>query len=182
MTVLVRKVEPAAWKATADGIHVTEVAADFVFTKNTSREIATERCTLSFWRFDPTTRGWEDEAALAIAGGWKTINDGLYIVVLEENIVRDAGIALRESAGETRVDDLRDHHVDAEALDIGRLNVMAKIIADTIRNAGRVVARSRGDLLTLLANAAEARRLQLAQLPKDLQAQVSGHLNSRKQS
>ena len=172
-TVLVRKVELAVWTDVSGGFSGTEVPAAVV----QSKDFLAKGNALSFWRFDPTTTTWQDDAILAVVGRWTRL-DGVHLVYLDEAAF-PSGVRLAPSPGDTCFEQLRSHHADASKLDARRLAAVAECIAEHARGGKNVITKNREEVIDLLVTATRDRRMiKVDHLPKALKDAVNERLST----
>lgn len=174
--ILVRKVELSVWDPIPEGFAAEEVPAG-VLWKGTDLRAADNE--LSFWRFDASDPRWKANAILAIAGGWKALNDNLHFAWVDEDPVTRDGVVLRPSSGNTIFGDLKDYHVDAVMLDLTRLATIARHLARGIRNAEQFDTATRQEILDHLADAVAAGRIRPDNMPQKLREPVLAELERR---
>lgn len=173
---LVRRVESLGrWDHVPPDFAPDEVPAD-VLTQG--GDLKTRNNELSFWCFDPHP-DWERDAVLAILGTWKTLNDGLHVAWVEQQLLQDEGVRLKPSRGRTFFADLQDRHVDAVVLDAHRLAKVACLVALAIRQRAQYLTLTRAEIAARLAEAVESRRIQPDNMPAELRAAVTAELEAR---
>ena len=125
---LIRKVTRAKWDPNSE-LSVGEISADAV-----TRDLRTQRNSLSFWRCRMETNGDVKDVALAIAAARDQV-DTIDIVWLAEDELRTDGQRLRNSEGRTPVTELVGLHVDVYRLDYVRLGQIAgRIVTATVHD------------------------------------------------
>jgi hypothetical protein len=163
--MLARKINRSKWGPKHDLRH-DAIRADAV-----TGCLKTMDDTLSMWRCKDDLNDLND-VFLALATGPK--NDGfdtLDIVVVPENTLEDAEIAMEPTEGATAIRELRSRHVDLIALDLDKLAALARIIASQVRNSG-VKRLTEGQIKQLVTDAANSGRVQLDELPKQLREKL----------
>ena len=173
--VLVRKIELSTWTQVPEGFAADKVPAELLSKCSDLKAIGNE---LSFWRFDASDVAWRGEATLAIVGGWKKL-DGLHVAWMEEDALLAAGITLEPSAGETILAELKNNHVDAVRLDLSRLATIARHLALAIRSGSQFHTSTQQELAVQLADAVEAKRVKLPNMPQKLGEPVQVELARR---
>jgi hypothetical protein len=122
MPLLVRRISRAKW----DNIQDNDVCADAI-----TNCLKTFNNDLSVWRI--TTEDDLNEAILAlITGSRQTQLSTLHYVLIEENLVINTGLSLRESNGDTVVSELINKHRDIENLTYIKLGKVKDLIINAI--------------------------------------------------
>ena len=175
MAFLVRRVSSEWWEQTT-GFGDFEVCGDR-FTAKKHHDLRTRDNTLSFWRADNANKddGLAD-VALAIGSGFAE-PDGIDLVWFEETtLTTKSSVDLADTPGQTFVSDLENRHVDARALDSGKLHEIATVIAKAIRSDDSVLKFTRKEILTLIARAVDGKRVRLENLKQKMKESVASEL------
>lgn len=125
MPCLVRKVTRAKWDR-RDGLAEEEIPADAV-----TADLRTADNALSFWKCETPSYDEICQTVLALATAAQRI-DRLDVAWVEEDTFHAHSISLNPSAGRTPVANLRSRHVDVEKLDMGRLSIVATLLAEAL--------------------------------------------------
>lgn len=166
--VLVRKITRAKWEA-SPLLAPSEISADAV-----TADLRTTANTLSFWRCDSGERHDLESAVLALAAAADR-SDRMDIIYLDEQLVRDGGLALRSSPGATPVAILRERHVDVERLDAVRLGTVAAMIAAAHREkASRTMTKR--EVIGVVAQAVRRDLLRVSDLKGKMRDEVEAAL------
>jgi len=172
---LVRKISRAKWEPKTD-LEPTFIAADAV-----TIDLRTSNNRLSFWECGHDEEGIEvSKVAVALAGGLER-PDRIDIAWVEKQLVESIGIKFEKTEGDTPVTDLKGLHLDAISLDLSRMEKLARILAEVIRNDGNHRRLTKEDILELLSQAVQEGRLCLNDF-KDEQAKLREALKSRLES
>lgn len=128
--------------------------------------------TLSFWRCSADT---DDIAQIALAlalGTDKDRLDAFDVVLLRRDAFEAAGFILNPnpSTAETKMDDMKDRHVDMEQLTLARLSAVASSIADKVKGNVNTYRFTRGQLLNLIVAAVDTKRIDRDGLGPDARA------------
>lgn len=164
MALLTRKISLPKW-SDARELAAGEIAADAV-----TADLRTQGNALSFWRCSQPTREELEQTVLAIAAGAERL-DRFDIAWLDEEGVRNAGLATRDTAGLTPAIELKDRHVDIERLDLERLSRLARLTADAIQN-DQHLRLPKAEVRNLLLEALRTRRVQAAHLHENLRQEL----------
>jgi hypothetical protein len=124
MPILVRRINRAKWDNLEED---DDVCADAITSC-----LKTSNNDLSVWRI--TSEEELDQAILAlITGGKQTQLNTLHYVLIEEDLLIDHGLSLKESPGDTAVDELVYTHRDIEKLTYLKLGKIKDLIINSIR-------------------------------------------------
>lgn len=165
---LVRKVNAEHWRERAEGVPAGDVPADLVTGK--SGELRTSGNTLSLWRFDGDPADWVVDAALVVSG---KLPDSISICWIDEDAVQGAQIEVKPSEGKTFFALHREKHVDLINLGSRRLSDVARLIFEAIDQRGQVREFTKREVLEGFARAAREKRIQLANLPRELSSEIA---------
>ncbi len=168
MPVLARKIARAKWEPKSE-LGEVEIAADAVTT-----DLKTTGNTLSFWRCDSSSADDLKRAVLALTAAADR-PDRLDVVYLEEQAVRESGIAMRDTMGDTPVETLREHHVDVEMLDLTRLAKVAQMVADAHRSRASHTMTKR-HVVDLVVQAVKDGLVKVAHLKDKMREEVEARL------
>jgi hypothetical protein len=168
MSVLARKIARAKWERKPD-LGGSEIAADAV-----TADLKTTGNTLSFWRCESSAADDLKRAVLALAAAADR-PDRLDVVYLEEQAVRQSGLALRNTTGDTPVETLREHHVDVEKLDLTRLAKVAQMVADAHRSSASHTMTKK-QVVDLVVHAVEDGLVNVTDLKEKMKEEVEARL------
>ena len=168
MSVLARKITRAKWEQKAD-LAVGEIAADAVTV-----DLKTTGNTLSFWRCLSAATDDLKRASLALAAGSDRV-DRLDVIYLDEHAIRGAGVGTKDTPGNTPVSSLREHHVDAEKLDLTRLGMIAQMVAQAHRT-NAALSMTRKEVVELVVHAVRAKLVALEELKGEMKEKVRAQL------
>ena len=155
MHVLVKKLNAAPWKILG-AVRVEDIPAD-----RFGSCLKTKGNTLSVWRCQENSL---DEAVLAIVAANDYL-DTFDIVVFSEDELGEAGLDVRETRGETPIDDLADTHRDIVDMTYSSLGAIGRLIVakfaheDTIGSRVSVRRYSKGQLKKIVLSAISENRL-----------------------
>ncbi len=90
------------------------------------------------------------------------------IAWIEKQEAEDNGIKFEATAGNTVVENLQEMHIDAIELDLGKLGMIAELIADAVRNKSQVKRFTPGDVSNLIKHAVETGRIDPEDLRDDM--------------
>ena len=161
---LARKITRAKWEAKRE-LSVDEISADAI-----TSDLRTQDNSLSFWRCGIEEPVKLEEAVLAIAAARDSV-DRLDIVWLADDELKNDGQTLKNSKGQTPIDELADLHVDICRLDYVRLGKVANRVNSAIKQ-NRFQRLKRSYVKRLLTEAVGQGRIDLARLQQKVQAEV----------
>ncbi len=162
---LARKISRAKWDE-RDELADGEIAADAV-----TGDLRTRGNALSLWLCGSGGDSEIRSVVLALAAAGDRL-DKFDIAWVPVSDLERAGISLKSTAGETRVAELRNRHVDAGSLDAVRLARFAEVLGTHIR-AGACRRLTRSEVLDVLRQAVRDEVLDPEELPDKLRDQVS---------
>jgi hypothetical protein len=165
---LVRRVDAERWRERVEGVPEGDVPADLITGKGGA--LNTSGNTLSLWRFDDADTDWKLDAALVVTG---KLPEAVSICWVDEDDVLAAALEVRPSEGRTYFAIHRDKHVDLINLGSRRLSDVARLIFEAIDKREQVHEFTRREVLEGFARAARDRRIQLANLPKELSSEIA---------
>lgn len=168
MSVLARKIARAKWEPKPE-LGSDEIAADAV-----TADLKTTGNTLSFWRCESSSENDLKRAVLALAAAAER-PDRLDVVYLDEQAVRESGLVTRDTAGDTPVETLREHHVDVEKLDLTRLGKVAQMVADAHRSSASHTTTKK-QVVDLVVQAVKDGVLSIADLKDKMRKEVEAKL------
>lgn len=173
MAVLARKIARAKWEPKAElgdaGIAADAVTVDLKTTGN----------TLSFWRCESSSPDDLKHAVLALAAAAER-PDRLDVVYLDEETVRQSGLATRDTNGDTPIEALRAHHVDVEKLDLTRLAKVAQMVADAHRSKASETMTKKA-VVDLVVKAVKDRLVKASDLKDRMKEEVEQRLKQEVQ-
>jgi len=151
---LIRKINKSKWYQ----INIMEdddVSADAI-----TNCLKTTGNTLSVWSIDSEED--IDEAVLAIASNLDHI-ETIDVVILNDTTLREYGISIITSTGNTPIESLREIHRDLAELTFSKLGIVKDHIVERIRN-NKIKRFTKGQLKKLLSNAINKGLLQFDDL------------------
>lgn len=123
MPYLIRRISRAKW----DEIEGGEVSADAI-----TNDLKTFQNDLSVWLI--SNREELDRAVLAlVTGGKQTKLSTLHIILIEEEMIENNGLTLKETPGDTVVASLVNSHRDISDLTYSKLGTVKDLIINGIR-------------------------------------------------
>ena len=164
MAELLRRLKsPASWQS-SEHLQPDEVSADVAC------DLLTKDSSLSVWCYDPKDPSCIEDVALALLTTGNRI-DRVFLARVEESALRDAGLTVRTSRGNSPVNDVNDKHADIVGLDLSRLALVGKLLADAVRmNRMEEVSQVRAG--ELLRKGLERRRFDLLRLQPELRRKL----------
>lgn len=170
MSVLARKITRAKWEQNPE-LGAGEIAADAA-----TGDLRTTSNTLSFWRCATAAPDDLKRAMLALAANADRV-DRLDVIYLEEEAVKDAGLATHETLGDTPVVSLRALHVDIARLDLVRLGAVARMVADAHRT-NAALRMTKKEVLDLVVSAVRGNLVGIGDLKGDMRTKVEARLDA----
>ncbi|MBF0510153.1 MAG: hypothetical protein HQK57_14665 [Deltaproteobacteria bacterium] len=158
MPFLVRKITKAKWMQ-GDIFNDADISADAV-----TNCLKTTQNALSTWQISSEYE--LPEAVLAIISNSDNC-DKIDVVCLDRDYLESQGIRCLSTPGITRVEDLKNRHVDISGLTYRSLGTVANEIAQEIRQK-RDVKYTKNDIKKLLGDAIADGRLQKENLSESL--------------
>jgi hypothetical protein len=171
LAILARKIARAKWEQNPE-LGDGEIAADAV-----TGDLRTTGNALSLWRCASSAEDDLKRAVLALAAAADR-PDKLDIVYFDEVAVREAGLAIQNTPGNTPVASLREHHVDVKRLDILRLGTMARLVAQALRADAALRMTSR-EVVELVVHAVRTGLLPVEDLKDQMKTKVAERLAER---
>ena len=168
MPVFVRMIARAKWDQDTN-LREGEIAADAI-----TGDLRTTDNRLSFWRCSAPDVHELENAALAMAAARDRL-DRLDLVYLEEAWIRQSGLEIRATPGNTPVSSLRSSHVDVDQLDLARLGAVAEMIA-TAHRSNAELKMSRLEVLAIIVKAVRDELVSIDALRGDLRLKVEAAL------
>ena len=167
---LVRKITQAKWRTQGE-LSAGEISADAV-----TADLRTRGNSLSSWQCPTEDEGDLEDAALALAAAAHQV-DTVDIVWVSKDELRSDGQTLRNTRGQTPVEELVDLHVDVCRLDYVRLGSVARRIASALEEK-RHRRLTRARVRRLLVEAVEERRVELDDLQAGIQTEIRKSLEA----
>ncbi len=143
MELLIRKINRAKWMQN-DIIKGEDVSADAI-----TNCMKTSKNTLSSWRIDSVEK--LNDAVLAIVSNHQHL-DAIDVVFLSPSELTKRGVILKNTPGQTPVNNFVEQHVDISDLTYRSLGVVADQIVDSIKTQ-KVKRYTRTSIVKLLQNA-----------------------------
>lgn len=160
MPLLVRRINRAKWEQ-IDFNSTDDVSADTI--TNCLRTFNNE---LSVWKIENMSE--LDDAILALITGSKQSKlRTLHYVIIDEALIIDNKIDLKETNGDTVVGDLVKMHKDITALTYVKLGIIKDLVIDSLLN-NRSSFFTRAKLKGLIKEAMKNGRVSKEELNKDL--------------
>ena len=128
MSILVRRINRAKWQQIINEDDTSDSSADAI-----TNCLKTTNNDLSVWKID-TIEGLENAFLALITGSQQTKLSTLHYVLLEENVVLEKGLSLKESEGDTNVVSLKNTHKDISKLTYRRLGIIKDLIIEQLKN------------------------------------------------
>ena len=128
MSVLVRRINRAKWQQIINEDDTSDSSADAI-----TNCLKTTNNDLSVWKID-TIEGLENAILALITGSQQTKLSTLYYVLLDENVVLEKGLSLKDSEGDTNVVSLKNTHKDISKLTYQRLGIIKDLIIEQLEN------------------------------------------------
>jgi hypothetical protein len=162
--MLVRKINKSNW---INKDTVTEPASADAITNC----LRTKQNELSVWHINDKTK--LEEAVLAIISGSKQEHlETIDVVMLDDDHLSKCKILTKETDGDTIVKDLKNTHIDIHSLNVSSITMIAEHIIENIKkeNCQRFTEPK---LKKLLKDAIDKKRLELTDLPANMQKKIS---------
>ena len=128
MSILVRRINRAKWQQIINEDDTSDSSADAI-----TNCLKTTNNDLSVWKID-TIEGLENAILALITGSQQTKLSTLHYVLLDENVVLEKGLSLKESEGDTNVESLKNTHKDISKLTYKRLGIIKDLIIEQLEN------------------------------------------------
>ena len=170
---LARKISLPKWKPNP-GFTEGEIPADTI-----TADLRTTDNELSVWRCgdDQPTDADIRDAALAIASAMARA-DSIVLTWFDKGELHQAGHKIQQEDEVTNVPDLRSHHYNIQHLDYTRLGDIATRVAKAVENCQYRRFR-KNQVLDLLADAVEQRRIDIESLDPKLRQEAQQTLDKR---
>lgn len=166
MTYLVRKITRAKWDL-PEGFAKGEIPADAI-----SVDLRTKSNALSFWRCASETSDNLAEVALILAAAGGSVGPMDLVWLPRKTLC--AGLANKDTRGETPIESLADRHVDIFQLDYKRLGKIAEAISAAVaeENCTRL---SKSEIIKIFKKAEETGQVQRSDLPEKIRMELNKH-------
>jgi hypothetical protein len=126
---------------------------------------------LSFWICDQAIKESVDDVALVAAANRDSVQK-LWLILLDEGLVRTQKIRVQETPGETKIEALVNRHRDIVELSVTSFGKLARTASSAIAaNGFRVYSEAR--VLALLSAAVADGRLGLSDLKPGIQSRLA---------
>lgn len=161
---LVRKIAIKKWDSSSSG--ADKISADAV-----TGDLRTSGNSLSLWCCQDSQDSQLQEVVLALA----SVQDRpqkIDIAWIEKQEAEDKGIKFKATAGNTVVENLQEMHIDAIDLDLGKLGLIAELIADAVRNKLQIKRFSVREVSNLIKDAVETGRINPDNLKDDMKKKL----------
>ncbi|KAA6326225.1 hypothetical protein EZS27_024645 [termite gut metagenome] len=162
MSILVRRISRAKWdNAVKDDDGLFDVDADAI-----TNCLKTTDNTLSVWEIDDESK--LDEAILALTTGKKQEQfSKIDFVLIDENMLKDKGLLLVNSDGDTVINFLIKKHRNISSLSYKKLGIMKDIILYCINNEKHKFKTKR-EIIQIVKEAIDSGALQKSTLNEKL--------------
>lgn len=136
MSLLVRKISHSKWKSNnshdIESIPADTIIGELNTLSKTSSDIdISERNTLSFWLIENETN--LNDAVLALLTAPKVeVPERIDIIWADKNCFEHYGLTVRNTPGETAIDDLVSNHINVCDMTYFSLGIISKIILESI--------------------------------------------------
>jgi hypothetical protein len=150
------------------------MSADDIPADAITRDLRTLGNELSLWYCDGSNEQIED---VVLAWGAATSRpDPFDIVLLNPDTLQSAGFVMKDSEGQTPVQDLRNRHVDLRELTLARIALLGHQIAGELRADSNCREFRKAEVVEILARAVRQGRVSLTDLKDEVRKKVDGVL------
>jgi hypothetical protein len=160
MHYLARKIQRAKWDPSPN-IPAEEIRADAI----TGGCLKTSDDNLSLWQCRDSREDVE-EIALVLASTMNKI-EGIHIVLLNKELLRNSKLSLESTQGITPIEDLRGRHIDLTNLTMRKVCKIAEHVKAALPIQSQFYQFTRAQIREILRRAIESDRIKLEQLRKD---------------
>lgn len=161
MEHVARKFSRAKWEVLSF-MDDNDIAADAITSC-----LKTVNNTLSFWNCTEE-QSTVEEVVLALATGPKSRLEKLHLLALSNEDLQVAGLSLRQSDGQTVVQDLRNRHVDMIELTLVKLSRVAHLMASQIRGEVKYHLFTKRKVREIVRKAISSKRVSIDNLPDQI--------------
>jgi hypothetical protein len=161
MSILVRRINRAKWQQIINEDDASDVSADAI-----TNCLKTTNNDLSVWKIN-TIEGLEDAILALITGRQQSKLSTLHYVLLEESVVLERGLILKESIGDTVIESLSSTHKDISTLTYSRLGTVKDLILDKLKD-NKETFYTKAQLKGILKNAISTGRVNINFLNPEL--------------
>jgi hypothetical protein len=127
MSILVRRINRAKWQQIINEDDTSDSSADAI-----TNCLKTTNNDLSVWKID-TIESLENAILALITGHKQTKLSTLHYILLDECIVLEKGLLLKESEGDTVATSLKNTHKDISKLTYQRLGIIKDLIIEKLK-------------------------------------------------
>jgi hypothetical protein len=143
-----------------------------------TKDLRTKDNALSLWRCSADPNGVQEAVLAMVAAMSDDPPEKVFVVVVPERSLVEAGVPLRDNEGTTPVADLRKRHVNAEHLTAAALAKIASAIAASL-GTGAEFFFTRKQFIEIVAEAVRKQRISLGRLGPKLRELVEIALKAR---
>ncbi|MFH0821581.1 MAG: hypothetical protein V2B18_02430 [Pseudomonadota bacterium] len=159
MVWVVRKIKRSVW------LEKEDLGRDAIGASAVTGDLRCKNNALSLWVCEDPSNSDELEKVVLALGSLYNSLEIMDLAWFSKEDIESAGVAVKKTPGGSHVQSVNDLHVDAVRLDLCRLNILAKKIAEAVRKKSHTERINEKRLLRILA-AADG-RLPLGLLKED---------------
>lgn len=161
---LARKISRAKWDE-KEYLAAHEIPADAL-----TGCLRTSGNTLSWWFCEADRR---DVAEVVLALAYQMDHfEKIDIIVLDENRMREAGLRIEPTAGQTPVIELQSRHRDVAHLDAERLCHVGRLILELVRRNDSIFTFTKRQVIEIIQQALSTSRVRREDLKEKLRASL----------
>lgn len=169
MTYLMRKITPLRWTQEQHDIH----SNDDINAESLS-DLCADENAISTWYVGEKTEENIIKAVTALASGFRSL-DELSIVLIDDDMIKKAGLSISETEGFTKIKDYAHLHRDIDQLNAKQLVSLAGIILNSVWN-GEIIAINAEELSMWLLKQVNEGKLKFLDLDKNFRVAFSGKI------
>lgn len=169
MTYLMRKITPLRWTQERRDIHSNgDINADSL------SDLCADENAISTWYVGEKTEENIIKAVTALASGFRSL-DELNIVLIDDNVIKEAGLNISETEGITKIKEYAHLHRDIDQLNAQQLISLAGMVLNCVWN-GEVRAINAEELSLWLLQQINLGKLNFQDLDKNFRVAFSGKI------
>ena len=165
-----RKITPVRWTQERRDIHSNnDINAEAL------SDLCADENAISTWYVGEKTEENIIKAVTALASGFRSL-DELSIVLIDDDMIKSAGLSISETEGLTRIEEYANLHRDIDQLNVQQLVALAGIVLECVWN-GEVRAINAEELSLWILQQINSGKLKFKDLDKNFRISFSSKIN-----
>ena len=169
MTYLMRKITPQRWTQ-----EQRDIRGNGDINAVSLSDLCADENAISTWYVGEKTEENIIKAVTALASGFRSL-DELNIVLIDDNVIKEAGLNISETEGITKIKEYAHLHRDIDQLNAQQLISLAGIVLNCVWN-GEVRAINAEELSLWLLQQINLGKLNFLDLDKNFRVAFSGRI------